>query len=557
MFFREKRVGDRNYLQIVENQWQEGRSRQRVIATVGRVDTLRASGQLDALLASGARFSEAALIITAHARGEAPRIRSWRAGPTLVFERLWEETGIGPVLRSLLAAREFLFPVERAVFLTVLHRLMKPGSDRAADKWRADYSLNGSCSLDLHHLYRAMAWLGDEMGNDEQTGRTPFAPRCTKDVIEEKLFLQRRDLFTSLDLVFFDTTSIYFEGQGGETLGRYGKSKDHRPDERQMVVGLVLDGNGQPVCCEMWPGNTSDVKTLIPIVERMQSRFSIGRVCVVADRGMISKETIETLESSDRRWLFILGARMRAQKEVRDEVLGRGGGRYREVRPPRKTSKDPAPLEVREVRVQGRRYIICYNEERAKKDRADRKAIVVALRKQLHQGNKSLVGNKGYRKFLKSRGDAFRIDRDKIREEARYDGKYVLRTNTDLPAAEVALRYKQLWMVETLFRSGKSLLETRPIFHKRDETIRGHVFCSFLALILRKELQDRLAKKGHGDLEWEDVIRDLDALTVTEVEHQGKRFLLRSEARSACGKAFQAAGVAMPPTLEAHPELSK
>ena len=557
MFFREKRVGGRSYLQIVENQWEEGRSKQRVIATVGRVDALRASGQLDSLLASGARFSEAALVVTAHARGEAPRVCSRRAGPILVFERLWEETGIGPVLRSLLAGREFQFPVERAVFLTVLHRLMKPGSDRAAAKWRGDYTLRGADSLDLHHLYRAMAWLGEELGEEGQAGRTPFAPRCTKDVVEEKLFLGRCDLFTSLDVVFFDTTSIYFEGQGGETLGQYGKSKDHRPDERHMVVGLVLDRNGQPICCEMWPGNTTDVKTLIPIVDRLQGRFSIGRVCVVADRGMISKGTMEALESSERRWLFILGARMRAQKEVRDDVLGRGGGRYREIHPPRKTSKDPAPLEVREVRVEGRRYIICFNEERAKKDRADRKAIVVALRKQLHHGDKSLVGNKGYRKFLKSQGGAFRIDRDKIHEEARYDGKYVLRTNTDLPAAEVALRYKQLWMVETLFRSGKSLLETRPIFHKRDETIRGHVFCSFLALILRKELQDRLAKKGYGNLEWEDVIRNLDALTVTEVEHQGKRFLLRSEARGACGKVFQAAGVAMPPTLEAHQEPTK
>ena len=553
MFFREKRAGERSYLQLVENRWEDGRSRQRVVATLGRVDELRASGQLDALLASGARFSEAALVLAAHARGEAPRVSTRRIGPASIFERLWEETGCGPVVRTLLSGRAFGFPVERAVFLTVLHRLVDPGSDRAADKWREQYQIKGVDRLNLHHLYRAMAWLGDELG--DQVDRTPFAPRCTKDLVEEALFTRRRDLFTALDLVFFDTTSIYFEGEGGETLGQYGKSKDSRPDLKQMVVGLLIDGRGQPVCCEMWPGNTTDVKTLVPVVDRLQHRFGIGKVCVVADRGMISEQTIAALEGEPRQWLYILGAKMRAQKEVRDEVLWRGGGRYREVHPTRKTSKDPSPLEVKEVRVADRRYIICFNEEQARKDRADRKAIVAALRKQLRRGDKSLVGNKGYRKFLKAEGAGFRIDREKIHEESRYDGKWVLRTNTDLPTAEVALKYKQLWTVETMFRTTKSLLSTRPIFHKCDETIRGHVFCSFLALVLRKELQDRLAGKG-DDLEWADIIRDLDALTVTEVEHYGKQFLLRSEAKGTCGKTFQAAGVALPSTVRLAPRVN-
>ena len=143
-------------------------------------------------------------------------------------------------------------------------------------------------------------------------------------------------------LVFFDTTSIYFEGEGGETLGELGHTKDHRPDLNQMIVGTVLDGQGRPICCELWPGNTTDVKTLIPVVDRLRSRFGIKRVCIVADRGMISKETIEDLENDKRDWLYILGARMRAQSEVRDEVISRGG-RYRVVHPEREFSDDLAP----------------------------------------------------------------------------------------------------------------------------------------------------------------------------------------------------------------------
>jgi hypothetical protein len=178
-------------------------------------------------------------------------------------------------------------------------------------------------------IHRAMSFLGEELEN--QKGATPFSPRCNKDLIEEHIFRHRRDLFTKLDLVFFDTTSIYFEGTGGETIGQRGFSKDHRPDLKQMVVGAVIDDKGQPICCEMWPGNTIDVKTLLPIVARLQKRFNIVRVCIVADRGMFSAETLRELENPDNTIAYILGTRMRKVKESRDIVLSHPG-RYKEVR---------------------------------------------------------------------------------------------------------------------------------------------------------------------------------------------------------------------------------
>src|ERR687894_1131289 len=549
MFFRTKRSGTRSSLQIVENRWEDGRPRQRVIATLGRLDQLQQSGQLDALLVSGARLAQSVLLLSAHAQGQLPTITARRIGPALIFQRLWQQTGCQRVIEQLLEGRRFEFDVERAIFLTVLHRLFASGSDRAADKWRTDYQIDGCDALQLHHLYRAMAWLGEELPHDQQKDKTPFAPRCVKDRIEEELFAHRRDLFTDLQLVFFDTTSIYFEGDGGEDLGQRGFSKDHRPDLYQMVVGAVLDAHGRPLCCELWPGNTADVTTLIPVVDRLRSRFGISRVCIVADRGMISRETIEALEQDPRGWQYILGARMRSQNEVKDEVLSRAG-RYRVVHPKRVNSDDPSALKVKEVWVGEHRYVVCLNEDEARKDAADREAIVRALREQLRSGDKSLVGNKGYRRYLSgSDSPGFRIDEAKIAEEARYDGKWVLRTNTDLDSAGVALQYKRLWMVEQWFRSCKSLLQTRPIYHKCDGTIRGHVFCSFLALVLRQELQSRLEERGH-EFEWADVIQDLDRLQQVEVEQDGKRFLLRSETQGTCGQVFQAVGVALPPTVQ-------
>ncbi|MHC4067007.1 MAG: IS1634 family transposase [Planctomycetota bacterium] len=544
MFVRSKKSGAYEYLQVVCNERIEGRVKQRVIATLGRRDVLQKTGQLDALLASCSRFAEHTAVLTAHRQGRISPAAKVRIGPVLVFARLWSELGLPKIFRRLLAERKFEFDVERAVFLTVLHRLFAPGSDRAAEVWRRKYAIQGVEQLQLHHLYRTMAWLGEPLPEDQQAGATPFAPRSVKDLIEEALFQQTRDLFSGLDLVFFDTTSIYFEGEGGETVGQYGHSKDHRPDRKQMVVGVILDGEGRPVCCELWPGNTTDVTTLIPIVDRLKQRFHIRSICVVADRGMISKDTIQRLQATDRDVRYLLGARLRSVKEVYDQVLRRGG-RYHEVYGPKKKSKDPAPLKVKEVWVEDRRYIVCHNEDQAQKDRIDREAIVAALRDQLRQGAKSLVGNKGYRRFLKTRSrGGFEIDEAKIESEARFDGKWVLQTDTDLAPAECALKYKELWMVEHLFRSMKSILETRPIYHKCDETIRGHVFCSFLALLLLKELQTRLAARG-WQVEWQGVRDDLDALEEITIRTRGRTFVIRSDLQGDAGKAIQAAGVAL------------
>jgi len=551
MFFRQKRSGEHIYLQIVENRWEKGRSRQRVVATVGRLDELQRNGQLDGLLQSGAKFAEASMVLSAHRRGEMPAIRCHRVGPALIFGRLWDELHIGRTIERLLTGRRFELPVERILFMTVLHRLFVSGSDRSCVlNWQHRYDIPEIEAVELHQVYRAMAWLGDPLPDDQQVGATPFSPRCTKDVIEEALFERRRDLFSHLDLVFFDTTSIYFEGQGGSELGQYGHSKDHRPDCKQMIVGAILDSTGRPLCCELWPGNVTDVKTLLPVVDRLQKRFRIRSICIVADRGMISRETIAALQADDRQVHYILGARLRNVKEIYEDVLSRGG-RYREVHGPREKSTDPSPLKVKEIHANGRRYVVCLNEQQARKDRADREAIVASLREQLRRGDKALVGNKGYRKYLRGESPRFSIDEEKVNREERFDGKWVLQTDLEnLSAEEAALQYKQLWMVEEMFRAAKTLLETRPIFHKCDETIRGHVFCSFLALLLRKELQDRLESQDEK-LEWAVLLRDLEALQQTEVVGgPRKRFLLRNDLAETTSAVFRAVGVAIPPSVQ-------
>jgi hypothetical protein len=387
MFLREKISKGHAYLYLVESVREGGRVRQRVIRALGRKEALLASGELDRLTASFARYSEQAILLSDMAAG---RIACRRIGGPLLFGRLWERLSIAEVLNAALHERRFEFMVERAVFVATLHRLFVSGSDRDCAAWMQDYLIPGAEGLALHHFYRAMAWLGEETAPPSAEG---IAPRCVKDEIEEKLFAQRRDLFTDLSLVFLDTTSLSFYGEGGQRLGQHGHSKDYRPDLKQMILGVVIDSAGRPICTEMVPGNTADVRLLLPILDRLRARFGMGRVCVVADRGFISAATIAALET--RGLDYILGARERTDKLVRKVVLD-----------------DPKPfvpllierqrgetqLFVKEVVVAGRRYVVCRNEAEAEKDRADRQAIIDGLQKQLARGDKAVVGNSAYRR---------------------------------------------------------------------------------------------------------------------------------------------------------------
>ena len=543
MFFRIKKSGTRGYVQVVENKRVDGTVRQSVIATLGRADELAASGALASLLASGARLCDQVLLIEASKNDDTFALSAKRIGGPLLFGRLWEELGIQNVLSDLLKERAFEFAVERAIFTATLHRLFVSGSDRDCVSWVGDYDIPGSDGLALHHFYRAMAWIGQEI---EEKAKDALAPRCVKDEIEERLFTRRRDLFSDLSVVFMDTTSLSFYGEGGETLGENGFSKDFRPDLKQMILGLVIDGEGWPICTEMWPGNTADVATLLNVIDRLRQRFAVRRVCVVADRGMISAATIAGLE--ERGLEYILGARQRSDAVAKAIVL-KNEDPFVPLLIERKRGE--TQLFAKEVTVEGRRYVVCRNEAEAEKDRRDRQAIVAALQDALRRGEKALIGNAGYRRYLRKRravrGEpAFEIDAGKLAEEARFDGIFVLRTNADVTPLQAVLRYRELLQVEQLFRQSKAVFDTRPIFHSSDAAIRGHVFCTFLALLLQKQLND-LARNAGSNVEWRTLLRELDQLSEARMRISDKDWLIRTDATPAVAAIFRQARIALPP----------
>ena len=285
------------------------------------------------------------------------------------------------------------------------------------------------------------------------------------------------------------------------------------------------------------------------VVERLRARFGVGHLCVVADRGIISAQTIAALEK--RKLEYILGVRERSSTEVRRTVIDDATPFVPLVVP--RAAGVLTELEAKQVNIGERRYIVCRNLAEARRDAEQRAAILDGLRAKLAQGDKALVGNSGFRRYLKTvSARHFAIDEERVAEDARFDGLYVLRTNTKLTPLQVMLRYRDLLRVEQLFRQAKAVLATRPIYHSSDMAIRGHVFCSFLALLLVKELEDRLRRHGVAT-EWGDILRDLDRLQEIRLELDGKRFLLRTPTTGVAGKLFQAVGVALPPNLQELP----
>ncbi len=313
-------------------------------------------------------------------------------------------------------------------------------------------------------------------------------------------------------------------------------ARDRKADLPQLVLAVAVDRKGWPVSWEVFPGNTADPVAFKAMVEKMRSRFRIGRIVVVADLGMMSGKTVDLLTLGNPPFDYILVCRMRKQKKVNQEALSRAG-RYQEV-----TSN----LKFKEVRMGKERYVVCLNEEEARKDEAGREAIIERLQEKLSRGEaKSLVANRGYARCLKISKEAVRINEEAVRAEARFDGEYVLRTNTDFEGAEVARTYKSLWRVERTFRETKSTLEVRPIFHNRDDTSIGHIVAGFLALCLEVDMQRRMEEK-EMDVSWPDFMRDLGQGRAVRVELDGKTYILRTDLQDSAHQGIQAAGVRPP-----------
>jgi hypothetical protein len=580
MYLRTIKGKNVTYLAIVKSERVEGKPRQKLLFNFGPLEELNKTNCLQNLILKLDEYVDKGMLLTEFRNNITQQISSKIIGPSLVFDKLWSKLYIDSSINTLSSDCEFNFNLERTIFALTLQRILDPGSDIALINWLDNHQVVGCDSIQVQHCYRAMRWLGEPLdgeGVDEEVsdpepadggdgspgaaeaaapsdGKRKSGPkragsvRTVKDLLEEAMFARRSNLLTRAECAFFGAASVHFEGQGGERLGQRGHGQDHLSDLSRAVVGAVMDRRGCPICAEIWPGDTADAAALLPAAERLRTRFGIGQVCLVADRAMISQNTISELTRAG--WGYIFGVKMRNDVEVSDILEDQSP--FIEIIGLRERKHDLAALQVKEVFNKGNRYIICFNSEEAENDKFTRKELLKKLLEVLEHSNKYFVSNEGYQKIITSINDALKIDQINITNKAKYNVLYILRTNLMLDTSEIVLQYKRQIIAESLFRTFKSDFGTRSVYHQHSSIISGHIWISFLAFMLKKSLLDemnKLRKEGAPQPTWDTIKNDLMSLTTGVIQSGYKRFQMRSLAKPETILALRALKVKLPKNI--------
>ena len=523
MYLRVKRVksGDKvyEYLALCESIREGTRVRQVVVANLGRKDLLDRA-RIDSMVRALDPLTADTLVVDARDDDQGPQT-ALQYGPMPILQRLWEDLGIGPLLRQAEQEREVTAPLERAAFAMVAARFLHPASKRDTFRnWLDRVYAPDLKGVSLHHLYRALDLIERNIARIERTQwgrvRTIWNP--------------------SVDLVLVDTTNTYLYGGKRASLAQYGKSKEKRYDRKIVSVGLLVTRDGVPIGHEVFPGNTHDAKAFTALMASLRSRFQIGRVMLCADRGMVSDEILAQLrkEKID----YVVGSRPTTKAEV---ALSYQGAPWQEV-------KDLG-IRVKELMIGDEAYVVVHNPAEEVHDRERRKEIVARLKATLKKNpsGSSLLRNSLYRPYVRLAGEAVRLNREAIERHRRYDGKYVLRANTELSGPEIAKAYRQLYRVERAFRELKGPFEMRPVYHYVDRRIRAHVAVCFLAYVLEMAIRQALGKNGVlSEKDYHAVMEDLRRLGVVEVTTGRGRYMMRTALRGRAFEAFAAVGMRVP-----------
>jgi hypothetical protein len=548
---RNKDGSEVRYVQLAHNEWDPERkcSVARVIHSFGREDQLDRAA-LARLVRSLTRVLEPEQALIATAPAELEFVRSVPLGGAWALDGLWRQLGIDRVIERLLAERRLDSRAERLLFAMVANRALAPFSKLACCEWLAsDVAIPGLAAdevgEDPQPLYRAMDWLLEIEAQ-----------------LAEQVYWATADLLNlEVDLLFFDTSSTYFEretpdpetvdadGAACPPFRAFGHSKDHRDDLPQVLIGMAVTRTGIPIRAWCWPGNTGD-QPLIRQVKDELREWRLSRVVWVADRGFQSAENRRYLQRAGGH--YIIGEKLRGESKEAQVALARQG-RYRTV---------AGNLEVKEVRVDDGtmrdRFVICRNPDQAERDQAVREQLIAQLQDaitgsdQLTAAERSslaarLQAKRGLKRFLRqTSAGLLRIDRGAVRAEEHLDGKFLLRSSDPtLTAEDIALGYKQLLQVERGWRDMKTTLDLRPVHHRKEDRIRAHVQLCWLALLLI-----RIAENQTGDT-WRNVRRDLQRLHQGTFRGNAGLAHKTSEPTTAQLRILHALGLTAPPSFPA------
>ena len=554
------------YVALAHNRRVDGKVKPDVLMNLGRVDRLDVDGLLRLAASIRKHFGDGdGLTDSAEAglaAGAAPmEVADARPiGTAWLLDALWAKLEIGTSIKRIADGRRFTTAVERVLFALVANRAIAPMSKLSAAEWATqDVVIPGLAWMDDDQAYRAMDLLVEA---------------DTQGQVQEAVFFAVAHLLNlEVDLLFFDTTSTYFErddedephqdeaGDGREGFRRYGKSKDHRDDLPQIVIGLAVTREGIPVRCWCWPGNTQDQTVLAEVKDDLRA-WKLGRVITVVDRGFSAADNLAYLRRAGGH--YIAGMRMRDGGDLVEAALSRQG-RYQSVRD---------NLRVKEVRLDGtdQRFIICHNPDQAARDQAKREdaigrteAELARIRAQRERDRTRTLSDKARAKAEAAhlRGEcALRdhptlgrwlrqqpngrlvIDRAKVKAEQRLDGKYLLATSDpDLSAEDTALGYKNLLEAERGFRDMKTELLLRPVFHRLEHRIRAHVLLCWLALLLT-----RVAERHSGQT-WRRIDRETGRLQQVTLAGEAGTIVQTTPLRPTQRAIYQALSIDPPPRV--------
>ena len=525
MFVRTKTVhsGGKKYeyYQLVKSVRKNGKSRQKVLTTLGRVDEFDPS-KVDEIISALKGYTDKIKVL--ESIDDYHHKWSKNYGDIFVMEKLWNELKLDKILQSQLKDHEYEFDVISAIKSMVFNRSLEPKSKLSTYDWlQKDVYYPPADDLQLHHLYRGLDFLVEH-----------------KEPVESKIYDNLKSLF-SLDVtvVFYDCSLVDMYGEHSNLV------KYSRKGKTQFLLCFVLSRDGLPISHEVLPGNTSDINTVIEAMDKLKKRFSIGRCIFVGDRGMVSQEKLDELKGLE--YDYIVGVRLNQWKEVKEQVLTTPG-RFSEI-------KDN--MKVKEAHVNNKRYLICYNPYQAEKDKETRNAVVKDLENEIDGLNPdtkkaaSLYGHRYKGRFLRKLKDGtLKIDRAQIREDEKYDGKYILLTSDDdLSKEEIATTFKRLTRIERSFRNLKSLNNLDPVFHSADRRIRAHVFVCILAHLLERIMEKKLEKEGL-ELTSAKAIKRLGRMKVTKTELNDKKFLVRTDSNKKISEIFKALHYRPPSRVE-------
>jgi hypothetical protein len=554
---RNKDGSEVRYLQLAHNVWdpQLRRSKVQVVYNFGREDHANRAA-LQRLVASVTRFLDPDAALAATADG-LEFTESRPLGGTWALDALWSRLGIGQVMRKLLKGRRLDDSAERVLFALVANRALAPSSKLAAARWvNEDVLITGLPATSDDACYRAMDWLLE-----------------IKDELEKKVFDNLAHLLNlEVDLLFFDTTSTYFvtddedepvardkhgnpvtsgntdsgDGEQPEPAGfrTWGKSKDHRDDLPQVVIGMAVTRDGIPVRVWCWPGNTSDSALIRQVKDDMRD-WCLSKVIWVADRGFTSAENRRYLRKGGGS--YIIGEKLRSGSAEAATALSRQG-RYKDV---------AGNLKVKEVRIaEDERFVICFNPEAAERDAAIRARMIAQLEEVIKDSDQLSAGKRaelrgvistrpGLNRYLRvTPGALLRIDAARAKAEENLDGKYLLRTaDPKLSAEDIATGYKQLLEVERGWRDMKQVIDLRPVYHRREDRIRAHVILCWLALLLA-----RITENACGDT-WPELRRELDRIHIGTFTGPAGAFRQRTEITKPQAAILKALEISGPPRI--------